>query len=928
MQREVLTTAIFQENCEYESSTNTRKIAIPKQTVEIDIVIKDNISSPTRKNTPQYNDKLQFMASVYQTYIGEDNKPHKNPITVGRIQFFYLADGTKTPIQLNPDDENEIKKTCLLNNQGNTSIIYRPNRNGQIFAKYIDDNNFYETATSTYLDVNLFPIDVKISIDAPPILTNVNDEIELTAHVTRKDSNEPIQYGVVTFVHYQTTEDIDAGTNERVIGNPVMVEEDGTATIRYIPVQTDNDNEPYSINPPYKENIRVIYNYSNKLYGEQWKYYKEASVWTQIAVCARDSITIGLDSTNIDSRHGQHQYDELDDIHLYGIITNKNNNTFPIKQSGTYKANLTFHIKGVHVHPKRVPSNLFQFNNYIIENENYQIENNNFNYVEYSEDVNATYNEKENKYYFDTTINNLLPGYYTITASCKEQEGTDDKMYDAVDISNVLYVQVNFISASPVIQLSADKNTIRFNEKVPNIKGEIVANLSNNQKSILNGQSCDFYIPKLNKRYIGTLIFDDESKKLIGTPNSDISFEQIGTYLIYMEIPTGIYTKNFSTSAYHGHYGDYLIISNNSNALLVQVEDNPEITLKIDKPKTSSVHYTITGANISKPTNINIYLIPVEAGNISMINTITLTPEIYEISDDIMDLDPGDYKIQLEIQNSDTTVIKNFSIPINILNSTIDDNSKNILGTPQNTISAFLYSKESLQSINTNKIKAYIQSAETDFNIQNATQATIQSTKFMKDGSLNVIVKTGLYEKGEWWLALSYEGGGGFSPIVCKEQKFTTFLHTPNIKLIPCQNGYYDIKICYNNNNFIDNNALVIHCLFVKNNTEVASGVIITNKEGYGSFDDNKNNNLNWWNDWNKLILSFSPYYEEDINILKNPPAYNALKNKYGYVFDAYNITTTNPQYNIKAQIIGNEERALYIGYEPSSRITIIRPLS
>ena len=72
MKREVLTTVTFKENCEYESSTNTRKIAVPKQTVEVSISSIVNHTNPARDKTPQYNDKLQFIASVYQNYIGDD----------------------------------------------------------------------------------------------------------------------------------------------------------------------------------------------------------------------------------------------------------------------------------------------------------------------------------------------------------------------------------------------------------------------------------------------------------------------------------------------------------------------------------------------------------------------------------------------------------------------------------------------------------------------------------------------------------------------------------------------------------------------------------------------------------------------------------------------------------------------------------------
>ena len=922
MDREVLTTVTFKENCEYQSSTITRKIALPKQTVEVSISI-NNLTNSSRNNLinkPFFNDKLEFTAHVYQTYTDDNDQIQENNITVGRIVFYYLPEDSSIPIRLNKDADPEVH-SCELNSGGNASIVYRPSKKGQIYAQYIDDNDFYEGTVSPYYNVDMLPIPVTITIDAPPVLVDVDDEVELTAHVTNDATGEPMNYGIVTFLHYQTSEDVSAGRHERVIGNPVMVV-DGKATIRYVPVETDDYGEPYQINPPYRERIVAVYNFSSKLYGEQWRYYKEERASTDIAICSRNSITLGLNS-NIDNETAQHQYYEGDNIDVYGVITDKDNHTFPIKTTGDFKANLTLHIRGHHLHPKVNPDDIDNFNLW------YSVSERDYRYIEYSKDINATYVNSEGKYYFNKVINDLLPGYYTITASCTKQSGIDDKIYDDIDESNILYIQVNHNKRACQITLSSNSNTVHIDETINLLKGE-VTNLPNNYMSILNNKRCYFHIPKLNKTYTGTLKYSNN--KLIGESNEPISFNQAGLYYIYMYIPSGIYTNNFN--GHNQNTIDFYLKENISNGLLIQVDDIIKLNLSIDVQKKNSpgsIEYRVKGQYISKPTTINIYLNPIDEGNISLVNTVTLTKEVYEFYDTISNIEAGEYRLEVEAVDN-TYTSKNFSININNLQAVVGEDSKEILGTPQNTINVFLYSRDNIRLIDTSKIKAYIQSADTAFDITKAKQANIQSITMQKDGSLSVMIKTGLYKQGEWWVMISYDGGEGFDKVNCSPQKFKTFLYTPNIKLIPYEDRY-DIRVYYDNDkNYINNNLLLIRLQFLKANSPVAQGAIVTDEKGYGSFKDYKYSSLNWWTDWDNVVFIFEPYDTDNINIMKNQPSYNALKNKYtyneeSYVFDAWDMTNTNqPDYNIGNQIIGNEEQALYIGYKPCE-IRITKPL-
>ena len=227
MDKEALVTVTFEENCEYQSSTASRKIALPQQLVQVNLKNPINMENNRPNGVFCYDDKIKLEASV--TY--------KNNNTVfvqtGRIEFYFIPEGKKTEILINKSQisytnagDPDITQTCELNKNGTAAVIFKPTSSGKIFARYVDDNEIYATADSEEQSLIIQSIPVKIEFcSLPPYITNIHDEITIKVHVTNAYDNTNVKYGLVTFLHYLTKDDTNT-PNKRVpdvIGNPVPV---------------------------------------------------------------------------------------------------------------------------------------------------------------------------------------------------------------------------------------------------------------------------------------------------------------------------------------------------------------------------------------------------------------------------------------------------------------------------------------------------------------------------------------------------------------------------------------------------------------------------------------------------------------------------------------------------------------------------------
>ena len=283
MDKEVLINVTLDENCEYESSTISQKINVPQQIVSVTLSVSNN--EPNRYNNEYYfNDTVKLEATVKQISTN---------IQKGRIEFYFTSNETNTTKLINKP--SGLTKNCKLSKNGSTYVLFKPTSSGAVFAKYIDDDGFYQTQQSEIANITLSPIPVKIEYThTPEYIDDVHKEINIQVQVTEnKNNNSPIKYGTVTFLRYYDKDD----TTEipKVIGNPVPVI-NGYAEINYIPIQTDDDTEIESTKNNY-EYIRASYNYGGKYVDSekgayQWKYYDTQSAWTKIRILARNTINI------------------------------------------------------------------------------------------------------------------------------------------------------------------------------------------------------------------------------------------------------------------------------------------------------------------------------------------------------------------------------------------------------------------------------------------------------------------------------------------------------------------------------------------------------------------------------------------------------------------------------------------------------------
>ena len=149
MDREVLTNITFEENCEYQSSTISKKVSIPQQIVTIELNSIMNLE-PNRNNVYYYDDRIQLTAHVYQTYVDNEGVTRTNDIKTGRVEFYFQPEGSTTSQLLNPSTALSIP--CELNEKGSAAVIFKPRTSGTVYAKYIDDSEFYTAVTETNPD--------------------------------------------------------------------------------------------------------------------------------------------------------------------------------------------------------------------------------------------------------------------------------------------------------------------------------------------------------------------------------------------------------------------------------------------------------------------------------------------------------------------------------------------------------------------------------------------------------------------------------------------------------------------------------------------------------------------------------------------------------------------------------------------------------
>lgn len=923
---------IYFENCEYNKSEITKKVTIPRQNVQVELSI-ENLNANTPKRQQQayhgknfYTDILRCTATVtLPTNSGNTGAP----IKAGRIEFYYQLDDTNVRQPLNKS-MNE-SPTCVLNNQGKAAIDIQPKASGDIIAVYVDDNDNYIQENEAIAHITLHDMPAFIHFTkTPAYIVSVEDEVELEVEVTDIDNNK-LNYGLVTFLHYNIKdEDVLTGNpetrKETMIGNPVVVE-NGKANIKYIPVQTDNYdiNHSYDLEPEhldvygeerYLERIRAVYNYDNKLYGRKWKYYTQVSDWANVAIARRNSLTIGIANSgvNIDL---EHTYSEsaINAVTIKGFIHDKNNEN--VKLTNEDVNNLMFHIKGTHTHPTSVPT---------LDNNTYA---QNVKNIEYDNSLKYTNTITENgNTLYTLQLPHLLPGTYTITASIdaynidKQKDSyrnDNDIYYDIIDDSNELLINVSYDDIS--YSITANNITKKVKEKF-NIEGIITINHNNNAntiKNILNGKQCYFFIPAIDKRIKGQITYQNGQLKCT---SNNININISGEYDAYIYLAHGIYSSDLTTSSYHNNNIDFYLQHIEGQCTINIIED-VDITLKEVFTTFNSapcqVEYEITGKNITREVSISLSYKNINSSDTNLISANIILTKNNPISKGIINtsLESGNYQL-IATTNTNQVFKHEFTVNPGALTQKLVNNTVE-MGLYK-TIGVYLTSKNSLRNIDINKISAYTQKADTDYDINNATQVNIQNSKFIDDHTLYLNVFTNTSDIGKYWICLYYAGDNNIQPTSCQPSKFTTYVYAPVVSITTTSYGSYGIQVCYydsNGNKQYPNDILLLEIVFHNiHQNVIKKGLLLTNKHGYGEIYTRGSDitKESWWNGWASISVIFRPSSPILINLINNnyDDAMTADAG-YEYYFDLYNVTTsTQYETDLKSQLNNYDNKYIY----------------
>lgn len=911
--RQLNTEVEFLENCEYSGSSVTRKLSVPQTEVEV-ILTLDNLTHTTGGKN-YFTDVLRCTA-----YINIKNT--ETPTQKGRIEFYYKPFDSLVIQPLNKETNNQ------LNSQGVTAIDFMPKNSGEIIAVYKDDNQNYVHLDESKISIELHDLPTKTYFTkAPPFLTNIEDEVELEVKVVN-DLGEPVNYGVVTFLHYIVREEDIKDPNkriERVIGNPILVE-DGIAKIKYIPVQTDSDLEPESLDingeERYVEYIRAVYNYDNQLYGLQWKYYAQSSAWTSVALYKRNSITIGIENcdTNADLTY---QKNESDTIVIQSILKDKDGNNIVFNKDDN--VDITFHVEGTHKHPIRDPEPG------VLDE---------FTYIEYNEDIKVNKNGINNGIY-SITLPNLLPGNYTIYASTNYQntitDSENNKYYDKIENSNTILLTVNYDTED--YNITADgANTFKVNNQITT-KG-IINNLSNKSLNILDGKKCYFHIPKLNKTYTGTL--SKQGSTLIGTAN-EMSIPISGLYEVYMYIWGGIYSNNLTEKTYHDSSHDSYINYKPTKLCTLIITENitsDDINLSVkyepDNNMPCIVNYNLNVQGITNQTTIRLSYYPTNnPTNITQIGDIVLSKNSQSQSGIVSDkLSSGDYILEAKALDTNATKTANIQIQSGTIEQSLSESSKKVeFGIDKEIIVSISSTSDISHLMNSDKLYAYIQRESAENIYIEDNKVVIRDIQKVDNNNLNLFIKTNADLIDNYYVSIYYQGDNYIKETKCTPEKFTTFGYEPQAKLIP-SNNTYEIQIGYDSGNGLlsktTNTALILPVFFtINNNAQLGHGILITDGTGYGSIYSKYEDitQQSWWTQWNKIAIIFNPYEQTYIDIIKDNPdnLYNSFKANADHVFDIYDLCNTKTQYDIKEQLIRYEYKYLFDTYK-SSQIILSRP--
>lgn len=724
----------YQSNCHYQESNTNINISLPLKIPNITFAEIKNVSNPKpnkKGETPKYyNDTLEF------TIVAKDNN---NTIKWGNVFFYYIDNADinqiKQPINTDP---------IPIDINGNASIRFIPHNDGKIVATYYGEPYFESVEVSQNFILSKRPTYIKF-VDYAPYLVNPSETIKMKVLVTDGLTNERLHYGLVTFLNYHT-HDINLSDDgyEKVIGNPAYLVK-GQAEIKYSPIQLGTNEMLNNI-----ELIRASYNYDNTEYGVQWKYYLQHDDYSNIAIRRNNSVNIakpyianGSDYTELECTNG-------------GLFEATENDNILLKCEITVTENIIIDNATVH---------------FIIDGIEHIYENNTLVKNKYNNIVEAEYNNVSKCF---EAITKMPKGIYTICAEVQNPttkfNGQDyelpssetniienihtnndapiiDSLYLQSNKSESFYIQIKQKRSNINIDIYSNKETIFNGVLSKNDIYGIISSDNDEDYIVLDKQPCYFWIPSLNKRYLGTINKIDD--QLVAKPNTDIELTNTTDYLIYIYLQNGIYSSNNISRQYETIY---------SEDIKIRSRTEPIITLRqntISSIYPGNIQYIINGENLSSDI-INI--------NILVDNKFIMTHDLTQLQSTIINTIPrmsvGNHKLQAIVTNSGYSINKDFDFDIDPASLIFELNnmSKNIhTGIQSDIIIGIKNNTDSdIGDLNINKM-----SVQLKYNDE-TQDGTIQINQI--NSNYHLLTATGvIYMPGNWQAIIKYDGDTNYN---------------------------------------------------------------------------------------------------------------------------------------------------------------------
>lgn len=893
LEEDIIAQIKYNESCDYNSSTHTTLLETTEQDIIIKLTITNLNTTPLPANSKRhhldeiyFNDILEIKANVITTNL--------NPIKIGMIQFYFFDEYTK---------EITILGNTLINNDGLAGVKHIPHHNGYYYAQYIntEDTKYYEEIYSDNYPITLQNIPTDTFFDKPN-RTHIQEAVDLIAHVEDIDGN-PLDYGTVTFLTYKVHafDGKNAGV-ERVIGDPVPLDSNGTAKLSYSPRQnyaidyvfydtttgdlwhtyknkedkflkyentqlylmvngiakkysiddTDGTKDIKLIYQPNEEDVSIteylkahynfgtaLYNPNPSIYGNQFKYYKDSNAYQELILIQKNTLQIQISEVKYINNRPTLQDVILNEDLSYDI----NFSTILVVEATVYDINGN-------------KSQVFPDNTevtFYIEHEDSVTETKGVFTKEGTITIDGNNIKTKTDHSFVQTIEGWNGGYHTIYAKI-DSPITDDLTSNTILVycsqgDDTIKLQ------SPIYNNQSINNSFLTTDKIT-ISSQL--ELQNTPLKYFDGQEITF-IEHCTTSTKENVVYKAKIKN--GIASFTWSPSEAGDYYF----TAGIENVKIKNIQYYG-------ITSKESYVKVRDKIECDITYDIIPRAPGIIFGNISVKNIFKTEQPQIYFQILKTTN-NISNTI-YKDVYYNANFDFnqTDLDHGDYILQI-IVNNETIKSVNFTINKGILESEIIEPINNSPTTLlQNIIikiSPKIYDNE-IKLLNNNIIK--IKKYEITNNVKillDDVEYTPEINTFT-DGSVQLTTRASLPKEKTYKIGFQYtDTNGNYNTI---KQTFDITTTTIPAQIKKTEDIAIDNKIKFqivSKNTQIPNNEYCLVETSVTVNNIIYNYLTITDIYGQGAIQFN-GDSLGWQNrDKTKTISTPIPNINSILNTLK-----------------------------------------------------------